>query len=190
MPRRSAAVSAEPTAPTPRQRLKAAQRLAAGDAPAMAAALADIDHDRLRELLDSREPAFLELLAECRRLAAMPAAQREERQQGLAMDAIDLALVDGVAVTTSHFLRGSAAARASRREEALIQANRNLSRLLHTITHEQLDEYQNLGKPKPANDMAPLGAAQPFGQPQRQGYDGERRVGMAGGWEDRAAGEP
>ena len=94
----------------------------------------------------------MELLAECRRLAAMSLAEREARQQQLAMDAVDLALLDGVAVTTSHFLRGSAAARASRREEALIQANRNLTRLLHTITHEQLDQFQNLGKPKPAND--------------------------------------
>jgi hypothetical protein len=70
------------------------------------------------------------------------------------MDALDLLLADACPTVVAQQQRRSAAGGRGRREEALIQANRNLLRLLGTITHAELDEYQSLHRytREPAND--------------------------------------
>jgi hypothetical protein len=151
----------DPAAPTPRQLLRAAQRLAAGDAPAMAAAMAGIGYHALNDLLADREPSFMELLDDARRILALSPEERDRRHHILAMDALDLLLADACPTVVAQQQRRSASGSKGRREEALIQANRNLLRLLGTITHAELDEYQSLHQytREPANDPAAWRAA-------------------------------
>ena len=160
MTRRTA--SPAPAEPTPSQLWMAAQRLAAGDAPATAAVMAGLAHAVLIELIADRDPGFAELCIDCRRIHDMTPDETEQRLSRIAHDSAERLMMAGNATVTLRFLRDDPAAKGGRREAALNAANQNLLRMLHTISWEDLMEFRSLGRHAgpgtAANDAGPPGA--------------------------------
>jgi hypothetical protein len=152
MTRRPAA--ADPAPPEPHRLWMAAQRLADGDDPALAAVMAGLHGELLARLIDGRDPGFAALCADCRRVRALSPEATEARLGRLALDAAERLLMAGNATVTLRFLRDDPAAKASRREAALIAANQNLLRMLHHMSWEELTELRAGAAPPapPAND--------------------------------------
>src|SRR4051795_2243739 len=84
-----------PLSATPRRpdRMRLAQRLAAGLPPARAAAAERVPEAEVETL--AAEPAFERLVAACRRLDALPEAERVERLLKLAMSLLERAVWEG-----------------------------------------------------------------------------------------------
>ncbi len=160
------ASSPDPAEPTPNQLWMAAQRLAAGDAPATAAVMAGITHAALIDLIADRDPGFAELCGDCRRIHDMSPEETEQRMSRLALDSAERLMMAGNATVTLRYLRDDPAAKASRREAALTAANQNLLRMLHTLTWDELMQFRSLGRyaaSRPAaNDTGPPGPVAAF----------------------------
>lgn len=163
MTRRTA--SSDPAEPSPRQLWMAAQRLADGDSPGLAAVMSGIAHAALIGLVADRDAGFAELLADCRRVRDMSPDETAARMERLALDAAERLMMSDNATVTLRFLRDDPAAKAGRREAALTAANQNLLRMLHTISWEDLMEFRALGR-----DGGPGAAANDTGPPEAVGF--------------------
>jgi hypothetical protein len=90
---------------TPRQRLRVAQRLAAGDSVEEAAGLVDVTYAAVDAVLDC--PRFQSLLAEQRAKLALSDEDWAQRIKVMARQAAELALADGKVSTVNTLLRAS-----------------------------------------------------------------------------------
>src|SRR5690242_10885485 len=79
--------------PTPRQLLVAAQLLAAGEPPALAAVQAGLSPSALAALRDA--PDFQALLQDCEALEAMPPDAQQARLRRLTLRAVERGLAEG-----------------------------------------------------------------------------------------------
>ena len=152
------AASPDPAEPSSRQLWMAAQRLADGDSPGLAAAMSGVAYQVLIDLIAGRDAGFAELLGDCRRVRDMTPEETAGRMERLALDAAERLMMSDNATVALRFLRDDPAAKAGRREAALNAANQNLLRMLHTISWEDLMEFRSLGRQGAANDIGPPGA--------------------------------
>lgn len=135
---------------TPRQRWIAAQRLAAGDALALAAAMAGVRPEAVALLL-AADPEFTGLVRACAGAKALPPERWQARMTALAREAAERAVVDGRSGTINLLLRtgnlvGPAAVDPADEGEAALAA------LLARLTPEQRAEYDALDEEEDAWD--------------------------------------
>src|SRR3954467_3526175 len=129
---------ATPPAPrlTVRQRWLAARRLAAGDTPRGAAALARAEVEDL-EALAVTDPRFMALLDDARALRALSREAWRERVEGLLRDHVEDASAEGGATTINLRLKGPRLLAAEPEE---YDPDAEAEGLLARLTPEERDE--------------------------------------------------